>query len=64
MKVVANTNILVSGFLWDGLPACLLDAGLAGRLSLYNYNDLLDELDKTLHNPKFSGRLTSHDHGS
>ena len=27
MKVVADTNTLVSGFLWDGLPARLLDAG-------------------------------------
>ena len=28
MKVVADTNTFVSGFLWDGLPARLLDAGL------------------------------------
>ena len=35
MKVVADTNTLVSGFLWDGLPASLLDAGLTGLSSSF-----------------------------
>lgn len=58
MKVVADTNTLVSGFLWDGLPARLLDAGLTGRFGLYTSTELLSELDETLRAPKFAERLT------
>lgn len=57
MKVVADTNTLVSGFLWDGLPARLLDAGLSGRFALYTSLELLSELDETLRAPKFAARL-------
>lgn len=59
MKVVADTNTLVSGFLWDGLPARLLDAGLTGRFALYTSPELLTELAETLRAPKFAGRLES-----
>ena len=59
MKVVADTNTLVSGFLWDGLPARLLDAGLTSRFGLYTSAELLSELDETLRAPKFAERLTT-----
>ena len=64
MKFVADTNTLVSGFLWDGLPSRFLDAGLTGRCSLYTSDELLVELDETLHAPKFSERLSSRDHSA
>ena len=64
MKLVADTNTLVSGFLWDGLPSRLLDAGLTGRCSLYTSDELLIELDETLHAPKFSERLSSRGHSA
>jgi uncharacterized protein len=62
MKVVADTNTLVSGFLWDGLPARLLDAGLTGRFGLYTSTELLFELDETLRARKFAERLSIRDH--
>lgn len=62
MKVVADTNTLVSGFLWDGLLARLLDAGLSGRFALYTSLELLSELDETLRAPKFAARLTIRGH--
>lgn len=62
MKVVADTNILVSGFLWDGLPARLVDAGLTGPLKLQTSGNLLEELDETLRAPKFAERLISRGH--
>ena len=62
MKVVADTNTLVSGFLWDGLPARLLDAGLTGSFGLYTSAELLSELDETLRAPKFAERLTVRGH--
>lgn len=61
MKVVADTNTLVSGFLWDGLPARLLDAGLTGRFGLYTSTELLSELDETLRTPKFAERFSCHE---
>jgi len=62
MKVVADTNTLVSGFLWDGLPARLLDAGLTGCFGLYTSTELLSELDETLCAPKFAERLSIRGH--
>jgi len=35
VKVVFDTNILVSGFLWNGPQARLLDAGLESRLVVF-----------------------------
>jgi putative PIN family toxin of toxin-antitoxin system len=64
MRVVADTNTLVSGFLWDGLPARLLDAGLTGRFGLYSSTELLSELDETLRAPKFAERLTIRGHNA
>ena len=57
MKVVADTNTLVSGFLWNGAPAQLLDAAFDSRLTIYTSKALLDELEITLSAPKFSSRL-------
>lgn len=64
MRVVADTNTLVSGFLWDGLPARLLDAGLTGRFGLYSSTELLSELGETLRAPKFAERLTIRGHNA
>ncbi len=64
MKVVADTNTLVSGFLWDGLHARLLDAGLTGRFGLYTSAELLLELDETLRAPKFVERVNIRGHAA
>lgn len=57
MRVVADTNTLVSGLLWHGNPRRALDAAHAGTLQLYTTSVLLAELDEVLQRSKFAQRL-------
>ncbi len=59
MRVVADTNTVVSAFLWGGLPAQVLAAARFGRLSLFTSPALLAELEDVLARPKFSVRLAA-----
>ena len=58
MRVVADTNTVVSGLLWHGPPRQVLDAARAGTLQLYTTAVLLAELDEVLQRPRFAQRLT------
>jgi uncharacterized protein len=53
MRVVADTNVLISAFLFGGLPKAFLELGFNGAFVLITSNPLLDELDKKLRG-KFS----------
>ena len=57
MRIVADTNTVVSGLLWPGKPRSLLDAARAGAFQLTTTQPLLDELSKVLERRKFTGRL-------
>ena len=57
MKIVADTNTLVSGFLWEGSPAKLVTAAMTGRIRLCSSTALLLELEEVLQRPKFAARL-------
>jgi putative PIN family toxin of toxin-antitoxin system len=57
MKVVADTNIVVSGLLWRGNPRLVLEAARDGRIDLFTSGALLDELDDVLLRERFSGQL-------
>ncbi len=57
MKLVADTNVLVSGILWEGPPARLLDAALSGGVRLFISPAIRRELAEVLDRPKFSARL-------
>ena len=59
MKLVIDTNVLISGSLWRGAPAQLLDAALSGRARIFLSKTLLLELDEVLRRPKFTARLTA-----
>jgi putative PIN family toxin of toxin-antitoxin system len=48
MRVVADTNILISAFLFGGLPRVFVDLGLSGAFDLVTSVVLLDELDEKL----------------
>lgn len=48
MRVVADTNVLISAFLFGGLPRVLVDLGLSGAFDLITSEALLDELDEKL----------------
>lgn len=58
MRVVADTNTVVSGLLWHGAPRQVLDVARAGTLELYTSALLLAELADVLQGPKFAQRLT------
>ena len=57
VKIVADTNTLVSGSLWSGNPGRLLDAVKAGQLTLLQSPQLWVELVEVLNRPKFIARL-------
>ena len=48
MRVVADTNVLISAFLFGGLPQAFLDLSLFGTHTLITSDALLDELDEKL----------------
>jgi putative PIN family toxin of toxin-antitoxin system len=59
MRVVADTNIVVSGLLWKGNPRRVLDAARNGAIDLFTSAVLLTELEDVLNREKFAQRLSS-----
>ena len=57
MRIVLDTNIVLSGLLWHGAPRQLLDLAHSRKISLYTSIEMLTELDDVLHRKKFSLRL-------
>lgn len=57
MRVVADTNVIVSGILWIGPPHTILLAAEDARVTLYTSPALLQELEGVLTRPKFAPRL-------
>ena len=59
MRVVADTNVLISALLFGGLPEQILLAGLRGEIQLLTSIPLLEELENVLmrkfrFDPKFA----------
>jgi uncharacterized protein len=52
MRIVADTNTLVSGFGWGGLPGQVVDTVLSGQVTLVISPALLGELARVLAYPK------------
>jgi putative PIN family toxin of toxin-antitoxin system len=48
MRVVADTNVLISALMFGGLPGRFLDLALGRRFTLLASKALLDELDEKL----------------
>ena len=57
MRVVADTNTVVSAFLWGGPPAAVLAAARDGRITLFTSPVLLAELEDVLSREKFAERI-------
>jgi putative PIN family toxin of toxin-antitoxin system len=57
MRVVADTNIVVSGLLWRGNPRRVLDAARDGIIELFTSPLLLEELEDVLSRKKLAMRL-------
>lgn len=59
MRVVADTNVIVSGLLWRGKPRRVLDAARDGIIELFTSATLLEELEDVLSRQKFVSRLAA-----
>ena len=59
VRLVLDTNIVVTALLLDGLPRCLLDRAIDDEtIVLYSTPTLIDELTHTLQYPKFLQRIS------
>lgn len=57
MRVVLDTNTVVSGFLWGEAPRALIEAAVDGRIELFTSTVLIAELAGILPRQKFAQRL-------
>jgi len=57
VRAVIDTNVLVSGLLWHGIPHRLIEQIRAGTLTLIASSALLAELDEVIRRPKFHAIL-------
>jgi len=57
VRVVLDTNVVASGFLWGGVPRQLLQAAREKRLHLFTSTTLLLELTDILGRAKFARKL-------
>jgi putative PIN family toxin of toxin-antitoxin system len=57
VRVVADTNTVVSALLWGGAPAEVLTAAREQRLSLFTSATLIAELEDVLARNKFAKRI-------
>jgi putative PIN family toxin of toxin-antitoxin system len=58
VRVVADTNTVLSAFLWGGPPKAVLDAAREGRITLHTSPALLAELEDVLGRDKFAARVS------
>jgi putative PIN family toxin of toxin-antitoxin system len=57
VRLVLDTNTVVSGLIWGGAPGRLIDAAAAGRVQIISSVPLLDELHDVLLRKKFAAQL-------
>jgi len=58
MRVVADTNTVVSAFLWGGMPRALFAAARDQKITLLTSHVLIAELEEIITRAKFAKRLT------
>lgn len=56
-RVVVDTNLIISAFVWGGVPLRLFDQVVSLQIPLLTSQSMVDELDTTLRKSKFEGRL-------
>jgi hypothetical protein len=57
VRIVIDTNVIVSAFLWGGTPRRLLDAVEAQHFELFTSRALIAELEDVLLREKFAAQL-------
>ncbi len=58
MRVVLDTNVLVSAFLWQGLPEEIFKLAEKGEIAICVNKEILEEFERVLSYPKFKARLS------
>jgi putative PIN family toxin of toxin-antitoxin system len=59
MRLVLDTNVVVSGLLWRGTPRLLLESARERRVELFTSIPLLAELTETLRRSKFENKIAA-----
>jgi putative PIN family toxin of toxin-antitoxin system len=59
VRLVLDTNTVVSGLLWDKAPSQLIDAGLQGHIEIFTSQALLLELEDVLPRRKLARRVAA-----
>lgn len=59
MRLVLDTNVVVSGLLWYSTPAQLIEAARANEVELFTSRVLLAELTRILCRAKFDKAITA-----
>jgi putative PIN family toxin of toxin-antitoxin system len=59
VRLVLDTNTVVSGLLWENTPSRLIDAGLQGHIELFTSQVLLLELEDVLPRRKLARRVAA-----
>lgn len=57
MRLVVDTNVLVSAFLWEGTPVRLIELASDAEIQLFTSGVLLDELADVLHRKKLAKQV-------
>lgn len=59
MRVVLDTNVVVSALLWAGIPGELIHLARDGRVDMVTSAPLLAELTDVLERPRFAARVAA-----
>ncbi len=59
VRLVLDTNTVVSGLLWGSTPSLLIEAALEGRIEVFTSHALLLELEDVLPRRKFARRIAA-----
>lgn len=57
LKLVLDTNTIISGLLWKGNECNLLEEIEKGKAQLYLTLEIIEEIDRVLHYPRLSGYI-------
>ncbi len=61
VRLVLDTNIVVSGLIWKGIPGRLIDMAQSGVIEVITSSALLDEFKRVVARKKFDAVLTGRD---
>jgi len=59
LRLVVDTNVLVSAFLWQGTPGRLVDLAGEKEIALYTSRALVNELSEVLHRKKLAKQVAA-----